>query len=206
VEFQGKTTEYLPERVCSYLFKKLKIFAEGMAGGAVKFAVLTVPSGFSDSQRDALKAAGKMAGLQILQVINESAAAALTYDFDVPRNDGEGERVAIIVDVGSTSCDATVYAVEDGLLQCLANVRDETCGGSKLDANLNAHLADCFKRNTKVSGIEESHRAMARLRSSAETLKKSLSLNSTASIELDGLFEGLDLRCVCVCVSFCSHY
>lgn len=152
--------------------------------------VLAVPPSFTDAQRQALKGAAQLAGLQALRIINEPTAAAIAYGMDT---ESDKERHLIIFDVGGAGASASLLTVEDGIYELKAHVREEGCGGDALDDRLAKHCAMEFQRKEKVA--ELSKRGWQRLRQECERAKCTLSHSLRAKVEVDSLAEGLDCNC-----------
>ena len=167
---------------------KMKETAEAYLGGQVRDAVITVPAYFNDSQRQATKDAGIIAGLNVLRIINEPTAAALAYGLDKKLKE---EKNVLIFDLGGGTFDVSVLAIEDGLFQVKSTAGDTHLGGEDFDNRLVNHLATEFKRKFKKD-MTGNKRAMRRLRTAAERAKRTLSSSTQANIEVDSLFEGID--------------
>jgi L1 cell adhesion molecule like protein len=152
-------------------------------------AVITVPAYFNDSQRQATKDAGVIAGLEVLRIINEPTAAAIAYGLDKTK-DGK-ERNVIIFDCGGGTHDVSLLTIDGGLFEVKATAGDTHLGGEDIDNRLVEHFVQEFKRKHKKD-ITTSPRAMKRLKTACERAKRSLSSMATTSIELDSIMDGID--------------
>jgi len=189
VEAKG-TKEFSAEEVSAMVLSKMKLVAEDYLGGPVKYAVVTVPAYFNDAQRQATKDAGTIAGLKVLRVINEPTAAAIAYGLD---KDIKGEKNILVYDLGGGTFDVTLLCIEDGVFEVKSTAGDTHLGGEDFDQNLMAHFAKVFERKAKLD-IRGDKRAMQRLRRACENVKRALSTQTSATIELEALKDGVDLR------------
>ena len=169
VEAQGK--KYSPSQIGSFVLTKMKETAEGFLGRPVKQAVITVPAYFNDSQRQATKDAGRIAGLDVLRIINEPTAAALAYGMDKVA-DG---KVIAVYDLGGGTFDISILEISGGVFEVKATNGDTLLGGEDFDDVLLQHLATTFKQEQGID-LKNDPLAMQRLREAAEKAKRELDL------------------------------
>jgi len=166
----------------------MKETASAFTGKDVKDVVVTVPAYFNDSQRQATKDAGAIAGLNVLRIINEPTAAAIAYGLD---KKSAGETNVLIFDLGGGTFDVSLLTIDDGIFEVKATAGDTHLGGEDFDNRLVNHFVQEFKRKHKKD-LTGNPRAMRRLRTACERAKRNLSSSANASIEIDSLFEGVD--------------
>ena len=176
IHLQGKS--YSPAEISSYILASLKQAAEGFLGETIEDAVITVPAYFSDSQRQATKDAGKIAGLNVLRIINEPTAAALAYGLDKKKD----EKIAVF-DLGGGTFDISILELGDGVFEVKATNGDTHLGGEDFDLRLVDHLADEFKRDQGID-LRSDKMALQRLKEAAEKAKIELSTSKETEINL----------------------
>ncbi len=189
INVEGKPEEtYYPEQISAMILESMKKTAENYLGHTVTKAVITVPAYFNDAQRKATQDAGHIAGLEVLRVINEPTAAAIAYGMD---KNFEGERNVLVFDLGGGTFDVTLLTIDEGIFEVKSTAGDTHLGGEDFDTRLVNHCLEDFKRKNKVD-ISTNQRAVRRLRSACERVKRTLSSSSTATVEVESLYEGKD--------------
>ncbi|XP_004624354.1 heat shock 70 kDa protein 1-like [Octodon degus] len=188
VSYKGENRAFYPEEISSMVLTKMKETAEAFLGHPVTNAVITVPAYFNDSQRQATKDAGVIAGLNVLRIINEPTAAAIAYGLDKA---GQGERHVLIFDLGGGTFDVSVLTIDDGIFEVKATAGDTHLGGEDFDNRLVSHFVEEFKRKHKKD-ISQNKRAVRRLRTACERAKRTLSSSTQANLEIDSLYDGVD--------------
>ena len=188
VMYKEEERIFQPEEISSMVLVKMKEIAESFIGSEVKDAVITVPAYFNDSQRQATKDAGLIAGLNVLRIINEPTAAAIAYGLD---KKGQGEKNILIYDLGGGTFDVTIMTIEDGIFEVKSTAGDTHLGGEDFDHRLMDFFVQDFQRKHKKD-ITGNKKSMRRLQTACENAKKTLSSSTSASIEIDSLYEGID--------------
>ena len=177
VDIDGK--KYTPQEISARTLMKLKRDAEAYLGEEVTDAVITVPAYFEDSQRQATKEAGQIAGLNVLRIVNEPTAAALAYGLEK----GEQEQTILVFDLGGGTFDVSLLEIGDGVVEVMATAGDNQLGGDDWDNRIVEWLVDKFKSSNGVD-LSKDKMAMQRLREAAEKAKIELSASQSATINL----------------------
>ena len=171
-------TDYSPQQISAFILIKMKEAAEAHLGEKVDKAVITVPAYFNDAQRQATKDAGKIAGLEVLRIINEPTAAALAYGLDM----NVGKKIAVY-DLGGGTFDISVLEIGDGIFEVKATNGDTFLGGEDFDLRILDYLADEFKKESGVD-LRKDKLALQRLKEEAEKAKKELSFTTQYEVNL----------------------
>ena len=188
VKYKNELKTFSAEEISGMVLSKMKTIAESYLGEEVKKAVITVPAYFNDSQRQATKDAGAIAGLDVLRIINEPTAAAIAYGLD---KKGSGEQNILIFDCGGGTFDVSVLNIDDGIFEVKATAGDTHLGGEDFDNRMVEYFKREFKKKNKKD-LSDNKRSMRRLRTSCERAKRTLSSSTQAYIEIDSLFDGID--------------
>lgn len=178
VDINGK--EYTPQEISALILQKIKKDAEAFLGEPVKKAVITVPAYFDDNQRTATKDAGKIAGLEVLRLVNEPTAASLAYGLD--KTDEEDVNI-LVFDLGGGTLDVTIMEFGEGIFEVKSTSGDTNLGGTDMDTALMKYIADEFKKENGVDLLNDDQAAQ-RLREAAEKAKIELSTTLTTDINL----------------------
>ena len=176
VQIDGKS--YTPQEISAMILQKLKADAESYLGSQVTQAVITVPAYFNDSQRQATKDAGKIAGLEVLRIINEPTAAALAYGVDK-----EGEQKVMVYDLGGGTFDVSILDIGDGVLEVLATNGNTRLGGDDFDERIMKWIVSSYRQETGID-LSSDKMAMQRLKEAAEKAKIELSSVTSSNINL----------------------
>merc|ERR1719310_2112700 len=188
VHYNGEDKKFHPEEISSMILQKMKEVAEAYLGTKVTEAVVTVPAYFNDSQRQATKDAGSIAGLNVLRIINEPTAAAIAYGLD---KKGAGERNVLIFDLGGGTFDVSLLTIEDGIFEVKATNGDTHLGGEDFDNRIVDFCIADFKKKSGID-IKNNNRALRRLRTQCEKAKRILSSAFQTEIFCETLAEGED--------------
>ncbi|MDQ0339613.1 molecular chaperone DnaK [Caldalkalibacillus uzonensis] len=176
VNIDGK--EYTPQEISAMILQKLKADAEAYLGEKVEKAVITVPAYFNDSQRQATKDAGRIAGLEVLRIVNEPTAAALAYGLEK-----EEDQTILVYDLGGGTFDVSILELGDGFFEVKATSGDNQLGGDDFDQVIIDYLIDKFKKDTGID-LSQDKMALQRLKDAAEKAKKDLSGVTSTTISL----------------------
>ena len=187
VEYRGEKKQFKAEEISSMVLIKMREIAEAYLGKEVKNAVVTVPAYFNDSQRQATKDAGTIAGLNVLRIINEPTAAAIAYGLDKKG----AEKNVLIFDLGGGTFDVSLLTIEEGIFEVKATAGDTHLGGEDFDSRLVEYFMEDFKRRHRKD-MSQNQRSLRRLRTACERAKRTLSSSTQAHIEVDSLFDGID--------------
>lgn len=191
VEFMSENKTYSPEQISAMVLQRMKQIASNYLGYDVTDAVITVPAYFNDSQRQATKDAGQIAGLNVLRIINEPTAAALAYGIDKLTNTNKN---ILIFDMGGGTHDVTLLNMSDGVFSVLATNGDSHLGGEDIDNKLVDYCIEDFKRKHKLD-IRTNLRSIRSLRTACEKAKRALSTSTSTNLTIDSLFDGIDYEC-----------
>jgi molecular chaperone DnaK len=175
---KGRDKDYAPQEVSAFILTKMKETAEAYLGSEVTQAVITVPAYFNDAQRQATKDAGKIAGLEVLRIINEPTAAALAYGLDKDTN-----KIIAVYDLGGGTFDVSLLEIGDGVFEVLSTNGDTFLGGEDFDLRIVDFLADEFKKEQGID-LKADKLALQRLKEEAEKAKKELSSASSYEVNL----------------------
>ncbi|MGV6839968.1 MAG: molecular chaperone DnaK, partial [Planktomarina sp.] len=184
VEAQGE--KYSPSQISAFILQKMKETAESYLGEGVDQAVITVPAYFNDAQRQATKDAGKIAGLEVLRIINEPTAAALAYGLDK-----KDTQTIAVYDLGGGTFDVTILEIDDGLFEVKSTNGDTFLGGEDFDMRIVNYLADEFKKENGVD-LTKDKMALQRLKEAAEKAK--IELSSSSQTEINQPFISMDAK------------
>src|SRR5438105_10284374 len=170
--------EYSPEEISAFVLMEIKAFAEEFLGEPVTEAIITVPAYFNDSQRQATRDAGKIAGLEVLRIINEPTAAALAYGLDHKQN-----QLIAVYDLGGGTFDISILKLEDGLFEVLSTSGDTYLGGEDFDKRIVDWLIEGFQKDTGIN-LRDDRMALQRLKEASERAKHELSTSPETRITL----------------------
>jgi heat shock protein 5 len=182
------TKQLSPEEVSAMILTKMKEIAEQYLGEEAKYAVVTVPAYFNDSQRQATKDAGAIAGLEVLRIINEPSAAAIAYGLD--RKD---EKNIVVFDLGGGTFDVSILTIDNGVFEVLATAGDTHLGGEDFDQRVTDHFVKAFKKKHSVD-VKTDARALQKLKSEVEKAKRDLSTVQQVKISIESLIDGIDFE------------
>ena len=189
VKYKNEDKQFHPEEISAMVIQRLKETTESFLGHPLKKVVITVPAYFNDSQRQATKDAGTIAGLEVLRIINEPTAAAIAYGLD--KTDDKHERNILVFDCGGGTHDVSILTLDGGIFEVKATGGDTHLGGSDIDNLIVEWLCEDIKKRMKKD-VRENARALKRLNIAAEKAKKTLSASTTTTIEVESLLDGVD--------------
>merc|ERR1711998_36330 len=189
VEFKGEKKQYSPEEISAMILGKMREIAESFLGKSINNAVVTVPAYFNDAQRTATKDAGTISGMTVQRIINEPTAAAIAYGLDKKG----GEKNILVFDLGGGTFDVTLLTIDNGVFEVLATNGDTHLGGEDFDQRVMQYFIKMLKKRDGLdlnSATEK--RGMQKLRREVERVKRTLSTQHQARLEIEGLSEGVD--------------
>merc|ERR1711937_1019462 len=187
VKVKGDDKEMGPEEVSGMILTKMKETAENYLGKEVKHAVITVPAYFNDAQRQSTKDAGTIAGLEVLRIINEPTAAAIAYGLDK-----KTEKNILVYDLGGGTFDVSLLTIDNGVFEVVATNGDTHLGGEDFDQRVMQHFIKMFNKKHSTD-MSKDKRALQKLRREVEKAKRALSSTHQARVEIEALFDGMDL-------------
>jgi molecular chaperone DnaK len=184
VKVKIREREYSPEEISAFVLMEIKAFAEDFLGEQITEAIITVPAYFNDSQRQATRDAGKIAGLEVLRIINEPTAAALAYGLDNRQN-----QTIAVYDLGGGTFDVSILKLEDGLFEVLSTSGDTYLGGEDFDKRIMDRLIEFFQKETGID-LRDDRMALQRLKEAAEKAKCELSMEHESRVTLPFISQG----------------
>ncbi|XP_074266579.1 heat shock 70 kDa protein 18-like [Silene latifolia] len=182
---------FSPEEISSMILVKMKEIAEAFLGSPVQNAIITVPAYFNDSQRQATKDAGVIAGLNVQKIINEPTAAAFAYGLGQTITGSNPKKNVLVFDLGGGTFDVSLICMGKNVFEVKAVNGDTHLGGGDFNNNMVSHFAEEFKREHNID-ISDNPRALGKLRKAIEKAKRILSCNHETSIDIDSLSDGID--------------
>ena len=203
--FKGREKIFSPDEISAMILTKMKKIADDYLNEDVKNAVITVPAYFNDAQRNATKNAGKIAGLNVLRIINEPTAGAIAYGLD--KNQDE-EKNVLIFDLGGGTFDVSLLSIDDGMFEVKSTAGNTHLGGEDFDNILLNYFINEFKRKHNKN-IKNNSKSLRRLKTACEKLKRTLSTVSNANIELESLYDGINFKLSLSRAKFenmCNHF
>jgi endoplasmic reticulum chaperone BiP len=207
VNVKGEEKSFAPEEISAMVLKKMRSIAEAVLDEEIKHAVVTVPAYFNDAQRTATKDAGAISGMKVLRIINEPTAAAIAYGLDKKgtRNSLSqliythththyrtgGEKNILVFDLGGGTFDVTLLTIDNGVFEVLATAGDTHLGGEDFDQRTMQYFIKLFKKKNKVD-MSKDKRSIQKLRREVERVKRTLSSQHSARLEVESLYDGID--------------
>ncbi|XP_073044733.1 heat shock cognate 70 kDa protein-like [Primulina eburnea] len=191
VTFKGEEKKFVAEEISSMILIKMKENAEAFLGSTVKKAVITVPANFNDSQRQATKNAGTIAGLNVLRIVVEPTAAAIAYGLDKKFDSSGRKSNVLIFDLGGGTFDVSLLTMENSMFTVKAIAGDTHLGGEDFDDRMVNHCVQEFKRKHRKD-ISDNPRALKRLRTSCKRAKRNLASATETNIAINCLYDGID--------------
>jgi len=188
VDIDGKTSNFAPEEISAMILQKMKSTAESFLGQKIENAVVTVPAYFNDAQRQATKDAGTISGMDVQRVINEPTAAGIAYGLDKTG----GESNILVFDLGGGTFDVTLLAIDNGIFEVLATNGDTHLGGEDFDQRVMEYFIKMMQKKSNID-ISKDKRALQKLRKEVERVKRALSSQHQARLEIEDLSHGYDL-------------
>ncbi|MDQ2870481.1 MAG: molecular chaperone DnaK [Acidobacteriota bacterium] len=178
VKIRARSREYSPEEISAFILKEIKEFSEEALGEEITEAIITVPAYFDDAQRQATRDAGRIAGLEVLRIINEPTAASLAYGLE-----RKGSEIVAVYDLGGGTFDISILELGDGIYEVKATAGDTYLGGEDFDKKIMDWLLDDFKKSTGID-LRQDRMALQRLKEAAEKAKCELSTATESTITL----------------------
>lgn len=192
VKVGGSERVFAPEEISAMILIKMKETAEAYLGKKVNSAVITVPAYFNDAQRQATKDAGRIAGLNVLRIINEPTAAAIAYGLDTKGSGGKSaEKNILVYDLGGGTFDVSILTIDEGVFEVVATNGDTHLGGEDFDHRVMDHFLKLIQKKHKVD-LKQDKRAIAKLRREVEKAKRALSNQAQVKVEIEALSQGID--------------
>ena len=178
---------FYPEEISAMVLNKMKAIAEAALSKKIEHAVVTVPAYFNDAQRQATKDAGTISGMSVQRIINEPTAAAIAYGLDKKG----GEKNILVFDLGGGTFDVTLLTIDNGVFEVLATNGDTHLGGEDFDQRVMQYFMKVFRKKHKAN-MSKDKRAVQKLRREVERVKRTLSSQHQARLEIESLYDGID--------------
>jgi heat shock 70kDa protein 1/2/6/8 len=186
-KYKNKNKIFFPEEISAMILAEMKEIAEDYVGEVIENAIVTVPAYFNDSQRQATKDAGKVAGLNVLRIINEPTAAAIAYGLD----NSKEEKNILVFDLGGGTFDVTLLTIEEGVFEVRSTAGNTHLGGEDFDQRMIDYFIKIFKKKHKKN-ITRDNKALLKLKNACERAKRTLSSSTEAVVNIDALYDGID--------------